>query len=79
MEKKVVRIVILDQKLDLRTPHGCFLICWLQWISLKGERISTVMQSMNEEGTLVTKAPYGQKITKRRRDEDDRPDNNVYT
>ena len=67
MEKRGVKIVILDKELDLSTPQGRMFFNMLATVDqfereVDGERISAVMQSMKREGTLVTKAPYGFKI-----------------
>lgn len=67
MEKKGVRLVILDKELDLSTPQGRMFFNMLATVDqfereVDGERISAVMQSMKREGTLVTKPPYGFKI-----------------
>lgn len=67
MEKRGVKIVIIDKELDLSTPQGRMFFNMLATVDqfereVDGERISAVMQSMKREGTLVTKAPYGFKI-----------------
>lgn len=67
MEKKGVRIVIIDKEIDLSTAQGRMFFNMLATVDqfereVDGERISAVMQSMKREGKLITKAPYGFKI-----------------
>ncbi|MGZ7109281.1 MAG: recombinase family protein [Methanobacterium sp.] len=67
MEKRGVRVVILDKEIDLTTAHGRLFFNMLATFDqfereIDSERTSATLQSMKREGKLITKAPYGFKI-----------------